>query len=209
MLTPTRLTASWRTNVALSSYWNLSVLNTGCATAWAGGRLSASHVIFYTDFDISMAAGLRAVRWPLTLKANSLTTSLTPRSTAVIEKLTVPQLAKKFPAFYGVSNVHYRISNSPPLIPVLNHINPPHALPFNFLKIHFNIIPLSTSNSSERALCFWFLHRNPSDNSLLCRSCHMSRLSYSLLSLIFFPPSCHFLPDRTPVLQHPQPMVSL
>jgi len=37
--------------------------------------------------------------------------------------------------------VHYRIHNSPLLIPILSQINPFHPIPTNFLNIHTNSIP--------------------------------------------------------------------
>jgi hypothetical protein len=42
-----------------------------------------------------------------------------------LEKLTVPQLVKKFLAFYGTSAF---ITGLPPLFSVLSHMNPIHIL---------------------------------------------------------------------------------
>jgi hypothetical protein len=36
--------------------------------------------------------------------------------------------------------VHYRIQNRPPPVPILAQINPVHASYSHFLKIHFNIM---------------------------------------------------------------------
>jgi hypothetical protein len=44
--------------------------------------------------------------------------------------------------------VNYRVHKSPPPAPILMKMNPVHTLPPSFLKIHFNIIRTSTSQSS-------------------------------------------------------------
>jgi hypothetical protein len=50
------------------------------------------------------------------------------------------------------SEGHYRVYKSPPLISILNQINPGHALTPCFFKIHFNIIFISTFKSSKWSL---------------------------------------------------------
>lgn len=49
-------------------------------------------------------------------------------------------LVKKFPALLLKPKIHYRVQQSPSLVPVLNQINPVHDLPFCVFKIQFNII---------------------------------------------------------------------
>jgi hypothetical protein len=48
--------------------------------------------------------------------------------------LTVAQLLKKFPAFYG-SNVSYHVNKSPPLVPILSQMNPVTEFVHNVWKL--------------------------------------------------------------------------
>jgi hypothetical protein len=72
-------------------------------------------------------------------------TKLTPWSRVLLEMLIFAQLVNIFPSFYGTQEdlitfssresfksnpeVHYRVHNSPPLVPVLRHTNPLYTLP--------------------------------------------------------------------------------
>jgi hypothetical protein len=67
------------------------------------------------------------------------------------EKLTGPQLVKKFPTFNGTHRLVTRSQFLPPFH-ILGQLDPVHTSPSHFLKIHFNIILPSTPESSK-----WFV----------------------------------------------------
>ena len=48
-------------------------------------------------------------------------------SRVLLEKLTGSQLVKKFPHILLHPEIHYRIHNSQPPVPIFSHINPVHA----------------------------------------------------------------------------------
>ena len=145
---------------------------------------------------------------------------LTSWSRVLLEKLTESQLVKKFPAFYGTrrfvtaftSARHLSISWAI-LIQSM-----PHS---HFLKVHFNIIPQSTSGSPKLS----FLQVSPpkpcmhlSPQGATCPAHHI--LLYLITQIIFgeellimrcSPPPCyvvHLSPKYSPqhpILKHPQP----
>jgi hypothetical protein len=67
---------------------------------------------------------------------NKLTPNLTPGTTALLEKLTVPQLVKTYSAFYGTRRFITAFT-SPSPVPILSQISPAHVSPSHFLKILF------------------------------------------------------------------------
>jgi hypothetical protein len=73
----------------------------------------------------------------------------------------------------------YRVHESPPLVPVPNHINPIHTIPSYLSTIHYNIIHSPTSWSSQWSLSFLLTRQYSTCIPLLPHLCYMPRSSLS------------------------------
>jgi hypothetical protein len=125
---------------------------------------------------------------------------------------------QELPGISWNPNVHYRVRKSPPLVPILSHINPIHTIPFYLSKIHFNIVHPPTSWSSQWSLSLWF-HNNILYAFLLNHSFYMPRPSHlswldqsnytwrrvQVMKLFIMPlsTSCHFISLWYKYFQHP------
>jgi hypothetical protein len=94
------------------------------------------------------------------LKSIEKLSTLTSLSRVLPERLTGPQLVKKFPAFYITPKVLYRIHKHQSHVPILNHINPFHASTSHLLNMCFNIIIPFVPLSSKWSLSLRFPHQN-------------------------------------------------
>jgi hypothetical protein len=66
-----------------------------------------------------------------------------------------------------------RSHKSPPLLLTISHINSIHIIQSYLSEIHFHIVQLPTSWSSQWSLSFWFCNQCPICIPLLPHSCYM------------------------------------
>lgn len=88
-------------------------------------------------------------------------------------KLMVPQLVKRFLAFYGTRSFNYSANKNLPLFSVLSQMYPIYALPSYYFSTLFKISLPTYAYGFKVAFCFRFTHQNPICNSR--HTCHIPR----------------------------------
>ena len=79
--------------------------------------------------------------------------------------------------------VHYCIHKCPPLVPIMNQLDPVHTPTSHFLKIHLNIILPSAPGSPQWSLSLRSPQQNPVHTCPLPHTCHMPISFFLILSL--------------------------
>jgi hypothetical protein len=135
---------------------------------------------------------------------------------------------QEFPNILWNPKVHYGVEKSPPLVPIVCHINPVYTISSYLSKIHLHIIHAPMTWSSKWSLSSRHSHQvlyafltcpmhatRPANLVFLylivLRNYTWRRVQVmKLLIMQFSPASCHFIPLRPkklpqhPVLRHPQ-----
>ena len=100
-----------------------------------------------------------------------LTYLISPWSRVLLEQLTVLQLVKKFPAFYGTRRFITAFTSARQPVPILSQFNSVHIPTSHFLKIQLNIILPSAPGSPQWSLSLMFPHQKPVHASPIRATC--------------------------------------
>jgi hypothetical protein len=107
----------------------------------------------------------------------------------LFEKLIVTQLVKKHSAFLWNPKSHYRFHTSPPLDPILSHLNTVRPIGNYLPKVHLNVIFPPTPRSSQWSLALGPPNQNPVNTFPLpmCATCPARLILLDLITLTIHP----------------------
>jgi hypothetical protein len=136
-----------------------------------------------------------------------------------------PTCETELPSSLWNMKVHYRVRKSPPLVPILNHINPIHTIPSYLRSILILSTHLRLGSPSGLPLAFqpiYYMRFSSAHSCYISCPSHRPWLDFNytwwrvqvmtLLVMQFSPNSYHLLLLRSkyssqhPVLKHPQSM---
>jgi len=135
----------------------------------------------YPTISLHSAITQKTTTWTCTVKKALLgketsIKNLTPCSRVLLENLNSNSASQEIPCLLWNPKVHYRVHNSPPLVPILTYLHPVHIFRPYFPKTRSNIIfPLRPG--LLRGL-FRFFNQNTVCISHLFRSCYVPRPSH-------------------------------
>ena len=112
-----------------------------------------------------------------------LTILLSPCSGFHLEKLPDLELVKKFPAYYGTSEVHSRIYKSPTPFPILSQINPALAPASHFFTLYqISVYPMFYEMFRQMVFMATNCDHLTQRSTWKTTSCRLSSTAYSVYS---------------------------